>query len=137
MTCASFVCDCRDRRARLVPPDHFENGDRLRLALDDDVAERSQIVSACQLRARSVADDNPGAVLLVQRLEPRAEIHRVADDGVAHDRIRSDVAGDHRPGVDADADVELGKPSLRLPPLRSACPARRSCRAPPRTAWSA
>ena len=59
------------------------------------------------------------------------EVHGVADHGVAHDRVRPDVAGDHRPGVDADADVELGPPLA--PPLRvQLAERRRSSRAPPR-----
>ena len=103
--------------ARRVPPDHFENGHRLRLAFDDDVAERPEDVSARELSSGSVTDDNPGPVLFVQRLEPRAEVHRVADDGVAHDRVRSDVAGDHRPGIDADADVERRQTPFRFPSL--------------------
>ena len=88
----------------------------LGFALYNDVAERRKIVSALQLPARRLADDNPGAVLLVQRLEPRAEVHGIPDDRIAHDRFGADVAGNHRPGIDADADVQLGT-SFRFPAL--------------------
>src|SRR5581483_7021659 len=47
------------------PAHDLEDGDRLRLALDDDVAERTKLVSADEVRFRSLADDNPRAVLLV------------------------------------------------------------------------
>ena len=74
----------------------LENRHRLGLALHHDVAERPKEVSAGQRVACSLADDNPSPVLLVQRFEPRAEVHRIADDGVAHDGLGPDVARDHR-----------------------------------------
>ncbi len=67
-----------------------------------------------QLLPGGIADDNPCPVLLVQRFQPGTEVHRVTDDGVAHDRVRPDVAGNHRSAVDADADIELRLP-VRLP----------------------
>src|SRR3954454_4651838 len=91
---------------RVVPLHYLENRDRFGLAFDYDVAERLQIVTARQLFPGRLADDNPSAIVLVQRFEARAEVHRVADDGIAHDLLGTDVAGDHRTAVDADADVE-------------------------------
>src|SRR5258705_5936194 len=96
--------------------DDLEDCHRLRLAFDHDVAERSKLILPFQPPASGFADDNPSAVLFVQRLEPRAQIHGVADHRIAHDRLASDVSGDHRAGIDADADAELGVASLRLPP---------------------
>ena len=85
---ALFTPLARSAAGDVAPPDDFENRDRLRLALDDDSRRAdAKIVAALQLMTCRVADDNPGAVLLVQRFEPRAEIHGVSDDGVAHDRI--------------------------------------------------
>ena len=84
-----------------------------------------------QAAARRVADDNPSAVLLVQRFEPRSEVHGVADHRVAHDLVRPDVAGDHRSGVDADPDVER-RPALRRPLDVELLQLLRSCRARPR-----
>ena len=113
-------------------PTDLENRDRLRLALDDDVAERAKRVSAASAASRV-------ASLMIIRVpyclfsdsSRDAEVHGVADHRVAHDRLGPDVAGDHRPGVDADADVEVGEPPLGLPPRVQLAAARRSSRAPP------
>src|SRR5262249_13344705 len=64
--------------------------------------------------ANRVADDDPRPILLVERFEPCAEVHSVAYDRVAHDGLRSDVAGNHGPGADSDTDVQL-RPAFRLP----------------------
>ena len=56
-----------------------------------------------------LADQDAGAVGLVQRLDARGEVHRVADHGVVEAGRRAHVADDHRPGVDADADADLGQ----------------------------
>src|SRR5438093_1547258 len=97
------------------PADHFEDRDRMRLPFHDDVAERPELILALQSLACGVANDNPSAELLVERLEPRAQIDRIANHRIAHDRLASDVPGDHRTGVDSDADVEPGKTACGLP----------------------
>src|SRR6266545_520416 len=96
--------------------DHLEDCDGLRLPLHDDVAQRPELVLAFQPLARGVANDNPSAELLVERLEPRAQIHGVTNHGVAHDRLAPDIAGDHRTRVDPDADVQPRKSPFGLPP---------------------
>ena len=45
-------------------------------------------------------------MVLVQLLEPRREIHRVAHQGEAHALAGADRAADHLAGVDADARRE-------------------------------
>src|SRR3954469_16205769 len=99
---ASYVCFFRSRAAA----DDLEDRDRLGFAFDENVAERTKLIRTAQPLARRIADDNPSAVLLVERFEPRSQVDRVANHRVAHDRVRPDVAGNHRPRVDADADVE-------------------------------
>src|SRR5690349_11124648 len=97
--------------------DNLEDCDGMRLPFDDDVAERPEVICALQLLACGVANDNPSAELLVERLEPRAEVHGVANHGVAHDRLAPDIARDHRPRVDPDADIESREAPLSLPAL--------------------
>src|ERR1051325_6872160 len=92
----------------ISPPDDLENGHWPSLAFHHDVSQRSEYVSIRQSRPSSVADDDPGAVLLIERFKPRSEVDGVADNRIAHNGFRPDVARDHRPGVDADADVESG-----------------------------
>src|SRR4030095_5319840 len=82
--------------------------DGLTLALHDNVTERMDIITSFQPGSCRLADDDPRSVVLVQRLQAGAEIDGIADHGVAHDRLRADVAGDHVAGVDADADIEPG-----------------------------
>ena len=59
-----------------------------------------------QAIARALRGQNARAVLLVQLLEPRGEVHRVAQQSVAHALARADRASDHRAGADADAGRE-------------------------------
>ena len=93
---------------------NLEDRHGLALALHGHRAQRTDIILPFQQRPGRLADDDPGAVLLVQRLEPGAQVHRVADHGVAHDRVGADVAGHHLAAVDADADVQA-RPPERLP----------------------
>ena len=53
-----------------------------------------------------------GAEVLVEALQPRSDIHRVAQRGVAHALDTSDVAHDGSAAMDADAD---GGGSCRTP----------------------
>src|SRR4051812_32387605 len=53
----------------------LEDLNRLGFAFDDDVAERFERVVARQPAACRLADDNPSAVILVQRLEAGAEVY--------------------------------------------------------------
>ena len=102
MNASSFVTvDLRSGLCALQPapglgPTTSKIATALRLAFDDDVAERPEIVVVRQSGPGVLADDNPRPVLLVQRFEPRPEVHGVADHRVAHDRVRADIAGDHR-----------------------------------------
>ena len=41
-----------------------------------------------------------------RRLQPRRDVHRVADHGVVHSALRPDVARDHLAGRDADAELQ-------------------------------
>src|SRR5690606_12651471 len=59
--------------------DHFENIDRNTLALHHHAPERAQRVGLPKPRPRGLADDDARAVVLVERLEPRAEIHRISN----------------------------------------------------------
>src|SRR5439155_13114451 len=43
------------------------------------------------------------------RGQPRGEVHRVADHRVLHVSGAADVGADHRPGGDADADLQLAR----------------------------
>src|SRR5918993_1497469 len=74
---------------------YLEDRNGFALSLDRHTAKGAKIVRAGQTTARGVADDNPRFVILVQRLQPRAEVHIIADDGVAHDRRGPDVPRDH------------------------------------------
>ena len=98
-----------ERRLRKWPP--------VGSSLDGDVPESPDGVVVLQSSPGGVANDNPRAKVLVQRLQPRPQVHVVADDRVAHDRPRADVAGDHLPRIHADTDIEGTFPSachLRL-----------------------
>ncbi len=64
---------------------YLEDSHRPRLALDHDVAQRADVVVPFEPDSGCVANDNAGLVVLIQRFEPRAEVHVVADHGVAHD----------------------------------------------------
>src|SRR5207247_6945786 len=91
ITC--FICPSAFLRRHLprrdwgLASDHRENRHRFSFALDDHVAQRLEHVLPGQPRAGPVADDNPSAVLLVHRFEPRSEVHRVADHRVTHDLL--------------------------------------------------
>ena len=66
-----------------------------------------------QLLERVLADQDARAVLLAGALQPRGEVHAVADQRVVHALGRADVAGHDVVGVEADADVDR-KLALRL-----------------------
>ena len=68
---------------------HLEDVHRHALALDDHAAERPHRRRGLQLRGRRRADDDGRAVLLVQRFEPGAQVHRV-DPQLYGDRRRGE-----------------------------------------------
>src|SRR6476661_10100652 len=76
---------------------NLEDGNRSRFPFHHDIAEGADVVVACQSCSASVTDDYAAAIFLVQRFQPRSQVDVVADDRVAHDRLRPDVACDHVP----------------------------------------
>src|ERR1700730_16265991 len=82
------------------------NGNRLRAPSDRYLTERTHIITLLEPLSRGLTDDDARAVLFVQRLETRSEIHRIANDRIARDVFRPDDAGDHLAAVDADSNLE-------------------------------
>ena len=71
-------------------------GDRHRLALDLDLAASFEIEGS--------ADETSG---VCRDLHAGGDIHRVSHRGVLDAQVRSDLADDDRPRVDADANVQV------------------------------
>jgi hypothetical protein len=73
-----------------------------------------------------VADQHAEIVLLGETFEARAEVHRVAHDGIGLAQLRAHVADAHASRVDADPDLEL-RPALSPGTPRSAPPRASAC----------
>src|SRR5690606_14506164 len=67
-------------------------------------------------RPRGFRDQDPGHAL-GRAFDATAEVHGVADRGVLHPRVAAKKADDRRPGVKADADVEIAQLGLGLEQL--------------------
>ena len=80
-----------------------EGGRDLAHALDVDQAAGLAFVVGRERLAGRLGDVDPAGQAV--RLEPAREVHRVAPD-VVDELVDPDHAGDHRPGVDADPDLE-------------------------------
>ena len=76
--------------------------------LDLHRRQRREVCRGQELRLRRAAHQNRGAELLVQRLDARRDVHRVADERIGHPLVAADVAGNHRATVDADAVPQRG-----------------------------
>src|SRR5262249_14613978 len=87
----------------------LEHRHRLRLALHADEIDLSTPDVVLQLLEGELAEQDVDPIVLRRALEPRRQIHRVADDRVLHPLERADVAGDELAGVDPDADADLGR----------------------------
>src|SRR2546423_8696997 len=81
--------------------------DGLSLALDALLADEDALELVLHLLVDAVVDGDLGGVVLGEPLEPRGEVHRVADDRVLHPLLGADVAGDRLAVADADADLDL------------------------------
>src|SRR5204862_7558456 len=86
----------------------------LRLALHAHAVDLAADELVADLRAGILRDEDLRTVDGVHALEPRGQIHVVADRRVAEPLRRAGVANDGLAGVDADADVDLG-PAARRP----------------------
>ena len=83
----------------------------------------SQPVGRGEPRVRRAADQRYGAEVLVQRLDARRDVDRVADQRIDHALAAADVAGDHAAAVDADAVAQFGlarRAPLRVPGVEPA-----------------
>jgi hypothetical protein len=104
--------------AQLLRPDHVtlqqhEGPLREVVQLAHDEVVLHQAVS-------ELADDDVRAVLLVRPLQPGAEVHVVAHEGVVHPPGRAHVAHRHDAGIEADSDVDpfgLRPAFVQLPKL--------------------
>src|SRR5690348_11312309 len=100
----------RDERVDL----HRIDVDGLGLTLHEQLAVR--------LDGDPVAEPEPGVLVdqdrpsgdLRVRFEACGEVDRVTDTGVGRAVLRARIAGDDRPGCDADADRDLGPPARGL-----------------------
>src|SRR4030095_17125486 len=93
--------------------ENFVDDDVLFAALDRYLTDQSRLDFGGQPILRRLADQNPRAVILVERLDPGAQVHRVTDDGVAHARHGADVAGGHLSRIDADPPLPRRAAELR------------------------
>src|SRR5713226_6501479 len=88
---------------------------RARLALDRDEVELNQ-AGVVEPRRGVLADDQIDAVLLGEPLEPRRQVHRIAEQRIIEALVRAEIAYAALPGVDADADMQ-GEPAFGRPGL--------------------
>src|SRR5207253_9413669 len=78
------------------------------LALDSEQVEFPEDqAGVARGRIGGLADQNVGAVLLVEPFQARGEVHRIAHGGVAVAQLRAHVADGSHTGVEPNADVEL------------------------------
>ena len=116
---------------RLLVGEQLEQPHRLRApahAHAVDFARERKLVLHRQVGV--LAHQDVGAVFLVQVLDARGEVHRVADHGVVEAAGRAHVADHHRPGVDADADVDRRQAALDASSRWKRAQRAASCRAP-------
>src|SRR5579883_3462143 len=85
-------------------------------SLDRNLVDRTHAEILASLAEGGVADADGGAELLVHALQPRCDVHAVAQHGVAHALARADVADQH--GVAMDADPHAQRLVALGPPLR-------------------
>src|SRR5690606_34498697 len=95
------------RSALLPQPDQLENPDAADAAKDGHPVELTHNDTTRNGPRRVLAENNLGAIDLVERLEAVRDIHRVADGRTVEAFAAADIADQHRPGIDADA---RGKP---------------------------
>src|SRR5215475_1625209 len=92
-----------DRHALQLEALQLEDANRLVAALDRHGTTVPHLHAPGQHRERGFGDEDRRAQLLVEPLDPRADVHGVAYDGVLRPRATAHVAGEHLPGVDSDA----------------------------------
>src|SRR6266705_3088883 len=81
-----------------------------RLALQGRFRHLPALEVVTDRRVGGLGDEDHGAELLVEPLDPRAGIDAVADDRVLETLARADVADDDLVGVDSDADADRRLP---------------------------
>jgi hypothetical protein len=72
----------------------------------DHLSDRRERERAVERGGRRARHQHQRAELLVELLDPRGEIDRIAVHRVGHAVARPDVAGDDLAGVDADAIIQ-------------------------------
>ena len=83
--------------------DELVDADGLRLAHDANPIETPEHDAVFRLIHGVLGDADPGSILLVDALEPRGEVHRIAHDRVVHLLDGAHVPDDHLAGVDSHA----------------------------------
>src|SRR6266508_6184185 len=71
-----------------------------RLSLDAHGGKRDQLEAAVESSARITADEDVRAEFLVEILNPRRQVDRIADEGIRVSLRAPDVAGEDQPRVD-------------------------------------
>ena len=96
----------------------------------------SSIAKSTQLDGQLVADQDAHAIVLGQPLDPRGEVHRVADQRIGQPLCGAHVADAAGAGIEADADLDLARPGhlvlrrhLRVERARAARSSRARARA--------
>ena len=87
---------------------HLMHLDGFQLALDPQSRERAGRKFGAERVRGPLTDEDIGAKLLVRRLEPRGEIHRIAEHGVVSLPLRAHVADNHLAGIDPNPHPQRG-----------------------------
>src|ERR1041384_3396148 len=92
-------------RSGIVVQAQLEHGGRAFASGELLRTERSQREAFARERGRAFAQKD--LIRLRHGFEPRSDVHDVADDGVLHALVGSDVADDGFAGVDPDRETDF------------------------------
>src|SRR2546428_11427133 len=98
------------------------------LSLDPHRGKRDQLEAAVGSPARVAAHEDVRTAFLVEILNPRRQVDRIADESIRVSLRAPDVAGEDRPRVDPDAVAERDLPgprALGIPRRQASAPLER------------